>query len=1165
MLRAAVLLLILGGASAAGDEAGDPLRELLEGLRSDRIDQRDAADRKLFDAGPSALPALRRAARDPDAELARRAAALVRRVEASRLLGPSVFRRLPEAETLLASSRDRDWTRAFRAAAAMPGIRRSALDALAPRALAGALEALENPEDPTGALRRAWCRNTNIDPLEELREVAGLVAEWKLRSAVPVLRPSLRNVDPDIRETALLVLGHLDVPGFQPEFVRALQDESSDCRAAAAIVLGLRGSADAVPALVRVLGDDDNDVWYRSVVALRQLDAPAAINVIERLLARDSCPDRGSLIQTLERLRLGVSPRRAVLYSGSMEDVDLPTVRILLDRQGPEAVARLLPLLKDARRGVRGAALSILRQLRAREAVGSIRALLRDSELDLREEALAALVELGDASLADDLLPLAQDGASELRLRAATALAKLGDLRVLPVLRHFLEVGECGERTAVALGMEELGSPDAVPALVRALDDPEHVVAKAAIHAILKLSPACSFRQIARLLGEMPNLYPQNVSVDPTQRAGILFEAREAIRGSDPFLRKGAMTLVEALDLPEALPDLLPLLQDPDPELRCEAIETITCFNGRETLGAILARIEDDSGKIRAVAARRACDLGSRDEVLPFLNRAIEKTGIDKALVSALARIRTRADVPRFMEALRHPDQDVRDTALRSLAALRDKSALSAILPLLEEQDPELRFAAIRTLDALEAPEAIPAFRHALLDPDGDIRTAAIRALVTLRAPNVAPDLERFLDQEDVGVRRVAAHALGQVGSRSAIPRLREALEDPDFVVRQGAARALGLLGAREALPELLELLRRSEANGDSHDGVVEALATLGAREALPDLLRLLLHQIRAQQDPGAVVEGLRRLDPAAAGAALIRFLDQGVFTPQYIDAALQRLYRHDRDYRGHCYGGPPPTPQRLAIQALIDLGCREAIPTLRRLAREDEESVRGEAIQGLCALSGPDSAAELIPLLSTAPDGAKTAVMARLELLGCRDALPALRPFLRDRNPMLRLSAAVAGAHLGGPEFHPELRPLLDDPLLFVRTGVAGALCRNGDRSGLPLLMQLGSQLESLNALRAPAAWQRLATRPLPGPLRGDVRQVLAAIAKDAGLSLELPEDFDSRERDQQFSPDRFPSVLDLLLHLDDATFVLEKDRLRFLPRGDAWKFWEAWAKDLK
>jgi HEAT repeat protein len=1160
MLRAAFVLLLLGDGAATGGESGDPLRDLVDRLRSDRIEEREAVARKIVEAGSAALPELRRAARDTDPDLARRAALLVRRVDAAQLLGRALLARLPEAEALLGGARDQDRTRVFLRAAGVPGISRGALDALAPRALAGALAALEDPDDPCGFVRRT--RRNLVDPSQELRDVAAIAAEWDLRSAVPTLRGWLGHGDPEVQACAILALGHLEAPDLQADLLRLLQEGPPECRAAAAVVLGARGSREAVSALVRGLESVDGVLWIRSYQALLELGAGAAIAEIERRLARDECPGRGHLVQALERFRLGESsPWSFRLDGDGMDQTDLATARVLIDRGRLDAVERLVPLLKDSRLGVRRAALWILRDLQARGSVESIRPLLRDPELS--GDALGVLSDLGGVSAVGDVLAILREGDPTFPYLAIPALGKFGDSRALPELRRQLERGDEILRRASAQAMMQLGDPDAAPALVRALDDPDDEVRDAALRALLKVSPACSFLRIARLLAEEPNVHIRERQLDPAKRPLLVALVRQALAEADPLVRQGAVEIVYSFSLGECFPEVLGLASDPDPDLRCSAVGTLAGFVRRDALPTFLARIDDDFPRTRQAAASAAGELGSREELLPVLKRTIAKRGIDTALLSCLARIRTRDDIPYFVELLGHHNPKIRGAALDSLVALRAESSASAMVALLEDPEENLRAQAIQALAALGAREGIAPLRRLLGEHARDQSLRVMEALGALGALEAAADLRRFLAEEDSDLRSEAADVLGRVGDRSAIPELRRMLDDPSAEVRESCARALGRLGAREAVPEILTTLRRAEARGENPDGALEALALVPAPEARGELIRLLLRQVRSQDGLRGVVEALTRIDPSAPSAALIAFLDRGDFAPHLLGEPLEYLRGGDPEARKACHRMREPSTARTAIRALVDLGSREAIPTLRRLAREAEASVRDEALRALAALSDRACAADLIPFLASDADDLAPLV-ERLGTLGCREALPALRRLRRDPRPRVRETALRSCARLGGEDVLAELRPLLDDPHPEVRSRAAAELCQRGDPGGLPLVLQEGILLESLNALRAPEAWRALSERPLPGPLAGTFRRVLETVAREAGLSLELPDDI-AGDGECRFSPGQTPSLLDLLLSLPQVTFILQEKRLQLLRRGEAWKFWDDWAAGLK
>jgi HEAT repeat protein len=76
---------------------------------------------------------------------------------------------------------------------------------------------------------------------------------------------------------------------------------------------------------------------------------------------------------------------------------------------------------------------------------------------------------------------------------------------------------------------------------------------------------------------------------------------------------------------------------------------------------------------------------------------------------------------------------------------------------------------------------AVPALIEALSHPDPEVREQAARALALIGPKSTAavPELVRLLDDESEPVRRQAARALGQIGpaAKSAIPALIKQLE----------------------------------------------------------------------------------------------------------------------------------------------------------------------------------------------------------------------------------------------------------------------------------------------------------------------------------------------------------------------------------------------------
>ncbi|EKQ68458.1 HEAT repeat-containing protein [Leptolyngbyaceae cyanobacterium JSC-12] len=108
--------------------------------------------------------------------------------------------------------------------------------------------------------------------------------------------------------------------------------------------------------------------------------------------------------------------------------------------------------------------------------------------------------------------------------------------------------------------------------------------------------------------------------------------------------------------------------------------------------------------------------------------------------------------------------------------------------------------------------EAIPDLLQALQHPDSEVRRSAAAALGKVGSGLAIPGLLEALQDQDSEVRRSAAAALGNLGSEAAIPGLLQALQDQNWSVRESAAAALGKVGSAATITDLWQLHLRQPA-----------------------------------------------------------------------------------------------------------------------------------------------------------------------------------------------------------------------------------------------------------------------------------------------------------------------------------------------------------------
>lgn len=104
---------ILLAAAAAQEDPARAARKLVEQLRSDQVEEREEAGKKLRGLGPGAVPDLQEAAKSADRELASRAARLLRVIAVEAQLSPELRKAVPGLVERLADGDDHTWTNAY--------------------------------------------------------------------------------------------------------------------------------------------------------------------------------------------------------------------------------------------------------------------------------------------------------------------------------------------------------------------------------------------------------------------------------------------------------------------------------------------------------------------------------------------------------------------------------------------------------------------------------------------------------------------------------------------------------------------------------------------------------------------------------------------------------------------------------------------------------------------------------------------------------------------------------------------------------------------------------------------------------------------------------------------------------------------------------------------
>jgi HEAT repeat protein len=322
LLLAAILGLVQG-------ETDRRARELVERLRSDKIEEREEATRSLRLMGKAAHAEVAKALRDPDAEVASRAALIFPFLQLAGRLSERILRELPQELEGVVEGKPHAWSDAFLAAAGEyegrrrhPGLTQEDLLSLARPALAETDQAL-------GA-----------------GDVCSAVGRLKLTDLKPELLKLLESGHPPTRRAAREGLAGLGATEVVPALLRSVRYGGDD-RGSAILLLARMRMKEAAPDLIRVSFEEEADGLV--VAALLEMGEREALLSRARTLLKEPPPQATGLVPVRPRAallvgRLGDSTDVALLEAAA-RDTDGP-----VSRSAAEALAALRERLARAKK-----------------------------------------------------------------------------------------------------------------------------------------------------------------------------------------------------------------------------------------------------------------------------------------------------------------------------------------------------------------------------------------------------------------------------------------------------------------------------------------------------------------------------------------------------------------------------------------------------------------------------------------------------------------------------------------------------------------------------------------------------------------------------------------------------------------------------------------------
>jgi eukaryotic-like serine/threonine-protein kinase len=363
------------------------------------------------------------------------------------------------------------------------------------------LEALKNPDLPTGALMDIIAAQKSRIPLRDLlgaaytmesRDKSALfrvIADVADESAVADLLARLEGKDVAVRIHLMEILARFDRSDVTDALLVQLRHASKLVRLAAlATLLKMKVITD-VRAIAPLIADPDMEVANKAIELLIRARHPQTIPLLLPALKHESEYARRAAVEVLNELCDAASIKYLL---EAIKDSDWWVRSRAADALGkiggPRVVDAVIALVNDRDEEIRRTAIEILNLTHDERAVDHLIAATRDTDWWVSERSVDALAAIGNHKAVPRLVEMLQDYAHSLPA-VVRALVKLGDATTIPTLLPLLQRSESEIRIEALHALAALAdSPqlDTVQARIRSVGQmtTDQAVAAAAARAM---------------------------------------------------------------------------------------------------------------------------------------------------------------------------------------------------------------------------------------------------------------------------------------------------------------------------------------------------------------------------------------------------------------------------------------------------------------------------------------------------------------------------------------------------------------------------------------------------------------------------------------------------------------------------------------------------------
>ncbi len=616
----------------------------------------------------------------------------------------------------------------------------------------------------TAAAKQFICRQLSIIGTEE---------------AVPVLtmmlfeRPTSEIQPADMARYAL---ERIPSPAVDWALRNALDKTTGRVKVGVINSIGNRGDEKAVAQLKALLNDSDEEIVEAAMAALGKIGGTEAAAALDAARPKKSAAAERCLawanasLMCADKFRAQGMRRPAWQIYSQLYAADKPAqvraaaLRGIVATRPRQAGNIIIGVLEGDDVQMQSAAIGLLSEVSGTELTRAVTDRLPDLSVTAQVQVLAALAGRRDPSALPAVLEAARSDSADVRVAALTALGALGDASSVDLLAKTAADTTGPEQQAARDSLYRLRPSDVDDRILAAIPDAD---------AKVKL-------ELIRSIGER----------NMTRGVDALFKTA---RAPEPDVRIESLKVLKLVADPQYLSPLLDLLTGARDEAERRQAE--------DTVAAAVRKAGDEDQRARHVLT------------ITTMLASVRDVTARSSLLNVLGKIGHDSAVPILRAALKDPDAEVKDAAIRALSEWPTDKPADDLLNIARGSDDQRRrilalrgFVRLIGLDSQRPPdETIKMYQQAMeLAPNANEKRMVLSGLANVKSLAALRMAEGHL--QDDGLRQEAEAAVIKIAEAAQAGHPKETKEVLRKIVRESKNDSV-----RQRAQKLIEQIERFE------------------------------------------------------------------------------------------------------------------------------------------------------------------------------------------------------------------------------------------------------------------------------------------------------------------------------------------------------------------